>query len=1228
MTKVQQTVVRSLLDMLSIFSAIHCRVWLVLACAGLPCLPTYGAVLSWSGGSASSGNWSDSGNWGFAGVPQSGDTLIFSAGQPRVLNTNNISSLVLNQVRFVGAGGGYDIRGNAFTLTNSIMATNTAGANTIENNITLAGTDQVVDVISSLTLSGSLNGSVGVMKNGAGSLTYSGSSNPYTGTTTVNAGTLLLSCGAYDLAFDGPLVIGDGSSSATVRLLLSYEIPNDVPITVNNNATLDLNNLNDDIGTNLTLNGYAIVQTGTATLTLSPNSFITYTGAGHYINGNLNIGSGTCTLAENDYNFTWMYASVRGSAGIVKVGPGGVVLTASNSFTGPLTINDGIVYVWNSRACGATNGAVTVNNSARLSPGTDINVANKALNVNSTSGQAIFVYTGSNVWSRNITLGTGVYIEVDTGCALRLDGPIGGPGGFTGIGSGILVLSGAGGNTYAGTTIVNSGTTLLLNKSAYNGAIPSNLVVDGTVRLGANEQIADAADVLINGSGLFDFSSYYESINTLHGTGGVTFGTWGYLMIGSAGGTSTFDGIMSGTGYVGGFTVGKYGSGTFTMNGNNTYQNGSDVFGGTMLINGNQPQSPVREVDPEATLGGSGTVGDIPNYCYGTISPGNSPGILTCSNVILTSSATLKAELTGPTPGAGGYDQLNARGTINLASASLTVVPAFTTPVALGQQFVIINNDLSDAITGTFSGLPGGSTITAGNYRFTISYTGGSGNDVVLTLTSIPGAASGSIVTSGNGNRVIDPNECSDLKLVITNTTGTPMTGIFAALSSGDPNVLITQPASTYAGIAASGKGTNAIPFQISVLPSLAPGSVINLNLAVTTASHGAFIVPVAIQSGEAAASAARFDNNTTTSIPDVGFVDSTNVVSGFTGPIMKVGVSLYITHAYDGDLTNISLIAPDGTTVLLSAANGGGGQNYGSGTADGSRTVFDDAAATSIASGTAPFVGTFRPQSPLSALNYNAAPNGNWRLHIADGYGGSLGTLRAWSLFLYPVASFTGGGACALCPDGTLYTNTLTSSSAQQTGRLTRNGIVSNCGSPKSYPGLNDSAPRYYAAYPFYNGGGSACITVTLTSSGGCDQFSAAYLGSFNPTNLAENYLADAGVSTVGASTANSFDVPANSVFIVTVNQVGSGALCGSPYTLAVSGGDCTPNLNIAPVSSTNVNVNWPTVAGGYKLEATTSLAYTNWTATTNEPFASASRFNVTNTMNHTNWFYRLHKP
>ena len=67
--------------------------------------------------------------------------------------------------------------------------------------------------------------------------------------------------------------------------------------------------------------------------------------------------------------------------------------------------------------------------------------------------------------------------------------------------------------------------------------------------------------------------------------------------------------------------------------------------------------------------------------------------------------------------------------------------------------------------------------------------------------------------------------------------------------------------------------------------------------------------------------------------------------------------------------------------------------------------TVFDDAAATSIAAGTLPFTGSFRPETPLASANgINAA--GSWRLHVVDAESADVGAIDHWTLSLdYPAA-------------------------------------------------------------------------------------------------------------------------------------------------------------------------------------------------------------------------------
>jgi subtilisin-like proprotein convertase family protein len=110
-------------------------------------------------------------------------------------------------------------------------------------------------------------------------------------------------------------------------------------------------------------------------------------------------------------------------------------------------------------------------------------------------------------------------------------------------------------------------------------------------------------------------------------------------------------------------------------------------------------------------------------------------------------------------------------------------------------------------------------------------------------------------------------------------------------------------------------------------------------------------------------------DNNTT------GVV-SVLPVSGLTGTLTDVNVSVAITHTYKGDL-RVTLIHPDGTQVIL--------HNQTGGSADNINTTYDTLTA---------------PAQALTAFN-GKTPNGTWQLKIQDLAAQDVGTLTAWSIQL-----------------------------------------------------------------------------------------------------------------------------------------------------------------------------------------------------------------------------------
>jgi len=160
-----------------------------------------------------------------------------------------------------------------------------------------------------------------------------------------------------------------------------------------------------------------------------------------------------------------------------------------------------------------------------------------------------------------------------------------------------------------------------------------------------------------------------------------------------------------------------------------------------------------------------------------------------------------------------------------------------------------------------------------------------------------------------------------------------------------------------------------------------------------------------------------RVDNSGAVPIPDnnpAGAISSV-VVSNITAAVAKVTVSLYLTHTFDSDLT-ISLISPGGITNVLSAHNGSFGDNYGFACSpDSRRTTFDDDSRFSITGASAPFIGTFSPEQPLSVFAgaNGTNVNGTWTLHVVDDAAFDIGTLQCWSLSLTVPSCSDGGGEC-----------------------------------------------------------------------------------------------------------------------------------------------------------------------------------------------------------------------
>ena len=143
------------------------------------------------------------------------------------------------------------------------------------------------------------------------------------------------------------------------------------------------------------------------------------------------------------------------------------------------------------------------------------------------------------------------------------------------------------------------------------------------------------------------------------------------------------------------------------------------------------------------TLKGAGTIGyrlyvDV----GGIVAPGNSPGCLTAGTLQI--NGEYQVDLGGTDP-CTGYDQIKVTDTaaatpvmLDSATAVLTTTRFNDYTPKQNQVFVIIDNQNGKPVSGTFKGLAEGATFEQNGVVFKISYKGGDGNDVTLTVQNIP----------------------------------------------------------------------------------------------------------------------------------------------------------------------------------------------------------------------------------------------------------------------------------------------------------------------------------------------------------------------------------------------------------------------------------------------------------------------------------------------------------
>jgi PEP-CTERM motif len=149
-------------------------------------------------------------------------------------------------------------------------------------------------------------------------------------------------------------------------------------------------------------------------------------------------------------------------------------------------------------------------------------------------------------------------------------------------------------------------------------------------------------------------------------------------------------------------------------------------------------------------------------------------------------------------------------------------------------------------------------------------------------------------------------------------------------------------------------------------------------------------------------------------------------------------------------------------------------------------------------------------------------------------------------------------------------FVGTLDGTDPSMNERLFRSSPASTCLAPTTalaFGGVTVS----YETFTFFNSGPAECITVTYSSTGTLSDFDflSAYANNFNPLDVLDNYLADAGESAGGNSPiVFSFMVAADSPFVIVANSVDD--LTGGPFSFTVSGDSINVGAVAAPEPAT----------------------------------------------------------
>lgn len=548
------------------------------------------------------------------GLTKTGAGILTLSGANTFTGTINLNGGVLainNESRLGNTGSTANLTLNGGTLRSYGSAVNIA---TSSRNFVLGASGGTFDTVTNLTIDNPISGAGSLTKTGSGTL-FLTDPNTYAGATIINAGTLAFGAANDRLADTSAVIVAAGATldlvqySDTVASIagagtIRTSTASSTLTFGNAAATTFSGTISDGAGTGIAL---GLVKQGSGTTTLTGAN--TYDGATTINAGALNVRHATALGSTFGNTIIASGAALEVQGGIAVgaealtlngtgIASGGALrnISGNNSWSGALTL--GSAAAISSDAGTLTLSGAIANGNANLTLGGAGNIV--ASNVVSGSGGLVkngagsLTLSGVNTYSGNSTINGGTVIansasSLGTGTLTLNGATLQIAGGFStsraiSLGNSASTFQIDPSQTHTVTSAISgagalnktgAGTMVVTGSNIYSGG--TNLAA-GTLRLGANDRLADAGQVNVSG-GTFEMQSYNETVGVVTVTGGAITGTG--TLTGSSynlqGGS-----VSVGLGGTAGLT--KSAAGTTVLSGANTFTGATAINAGTLTL--------------------------------------------------------------------------------------------------------------------------------------------------------------------------------------------------------------------------------------------------------------------------------------------------------------------------------------------------------------------------------------------------------------------------------------------------------------------------------------------------------------------------------------------------------------------------------------------------------------------------------------------------------------------